>query len=411
VKTVQTLKKNLHEYGSFSESSVLEDIERLSEQLRGARILHINATAFGGGVAEILHTLIPLMNDCGLDVDWKVIEAPSEFFDLTKRMHNALQGKEDILSQKDRSLFESVAKENARFIEASEYDIVVIHDPQPVGLPLFADFGNSRLVWRCHIDTSSPNPIFWEYLNSFLTSYDAGIFTLKSYAKEGIPIGEIYEIAPSIDPLSNKNRDLSDVELTNAVKKLGVDIRRPIITQVSRFDPWKDPMGVVDVYRGLKKKFEGLQLLMIGSMASDDPEGWKIYEDLLRYIGMDYDVKILSNFQGIGDIEVNASQRLSDVVIQKSLREGFALTMSEAMWKRTPVVGGNVGGIPLQVHHGVNGYLVNSVDEAIEYTGKILENPLMAEEMGNKGYEIARRDFLSTRHLYQYLQLFLDLTV
>ncbi len=190
------------------------------------------------------------------------------------------------------------------------------------------------------------------------------------------------------------------------MKKLGVDIRSPIITQVSRFDPWKDPMGVVDVYRGLKKRFEGLQLLMIGSMASDDSEGWKIYEDLLRYTGMDYDVKILSNFQGIGDIEVNASQRLSDVVIQKSLREGFALTMSEAMWKRTPVVGGNVGGIPLQIHHGVNGYLVNSIDETIEYTGKILENPIMAEEMGNKGYEIVRRNFLSTRHLYRICNYF-----
>jgi trehalose synthase len=410
VKTVQTVKKNLRKYGSFCESSVLEDIERLSEQLKGARILHINATAFGGGVAEILHTLIPLMNDCGLEVDWKVIEAPSEFFDLTKRMHNALQGKEDVLSKEDRSLFESVTKENARFIEASKYDVVVIHDPQPVGLPVFANFGSSKLVWRCYRHILSQPGLLG--IPQFVSaSYNAGIFTLKSYAKEGISIGEIYEIAPSIDPLSNKNRDLSNVELTNAVKKLGVDIRRPIITQVSRFDPWKDPMGVVDVYRGLKKRFEGLQLLMIGSMASDDPEGWKIYEDLLRYTGMDYDVKILSNFQGIGDIEVNASQRLSDVVIQKSLREGFALTMSEAMWKRTPVVGGNVGGIPLQIHHGVNGYLVNSIDETIEYTGKILENPIMAEEMGNKGYEIVRRNFLSTRHLYQYLQLFSDLIV
>ncbi len=180
MKTVQTVKKNLRKYGSFCESSVLEDIERLSEQLKGARILHINATAFGGGVAEILHTLIPLMNDCGLEVDWKVIEAPSEFFDLTKRMHNALQGKEDVLSKEDRSLFESVTKENARFIEASKYDVVVIHDPQPVGLPVFANFGSSKLVWRCHIDTSSPNPAFWEYLNSFLASYNAGIFTLKS---------------------------------------------------------------------------------------------------------------------------------------------------------------------------------------------------------------------------------------
>jgi trehalose synthase len=182
-----------------------------------------------------------------------------------------------------------------------------------------------------------------------------------------------------------------------------------VITQVSRFDPWKDPIGVVDVYRKLKRKFEDIKLLLIGSMASDDPEGWKIYEDLLRYIGMDYDVKVLSNFQGIGDIEVNAAQRVSKAVIQKSLREGFALTMSEAMWKKTPVVGGNVGGIPLQVHHGVNGYLVESVEETVECTRRILENPSRAAEMGAKGFEIVKKDFLSTRHLYQYLQLFRDL--
>ncbi|HNS35834.1 MAG TPA: glycosyltransferase, partial [Mesotoga sp.] len=194
------------------------------------------------------------------------------------------------------------------------------------------------------------------------------------------------------------------------LRKLGIESGKPVITQVSRFDPWKDPLGVVDAYRKLKERFRELQLLLIGSMASDDPEGWKIYEDLLRYSGMDYDIKVLSNFQNISDIEVNAAQRVSKVVLQKSLREGFALTVSEAMWKKTPVVGGNVGGIPLQIHHGINGYLVESVEDTVEYTGRILDDPGLAKEMGNKGYEIVKKDFLSTRHLHQYLQLFRDLT-
>ncbi|MBN2218724.1 MAG: glycosyltransferase [Kosmotogaceae bacterium] len=410
MRSTQVNKKLLKDYQPFVEKEAIERIIELSRELKGLRVLHVNATSFGGGVAEILHTLVPLMKDCGLEVDWKVIDAPPQFFDLTKRMHNALQGKEDFLSEKDKRLFEKVAKDNAPYIGVNEYDVAVLHDPQPVGLPTFADFGSCKLVWRCHIDTSSPNEVFWNYLNTFLSRYDAGIFTLKSYAKDGIAIDKIYDIPPSIDPLSNKNRRLHEPEMKEAMKKLGLVSGGPVISQVSRFDPWKDPMGVVDAYRQLKRKFPDLQLLLIGSMASDDPEGWKVYDDLLRYIGMDYDVKVLSNFHGIGDIEVNAAQRISRVVLQKSLREGFALTMSEAMWKETPVIGGNVGGIPLQVHHGVNGYLVDSVDETVEYTGRILENPDLAKEMGMKGYEIVKKHFLCTRHLMQYLELFRDLT-
>ncbi|RLL88317.1 glycosyl transferase family 1 [Mesotoga sp. H07pep.5.4] len=410
MRSTQVNKKLLKDYQPFVEEEVIESIIELSRELKGLRVLHVNATSFGGGVAEILHTLVPLMKDCGLEVDWKVIDAPPQFFDLTKRMHNALQGKKDFLSEEDKRLFEKVAKDNAAYIGIDEYDVAVLHDPQPVGLPAFANFGNCKLVWRCHIDTSSPNEVFWNYLNTFLSYYDAGIFTLKSYAKDGIAIDKIYDIPPSIDPLSNKNRMLSEEEMKKAMTKLGLVPGRPVIAQVSRFDPWKDPMGVVDAYRQLKRKFPDLQLLLIGSMASDDPEGWKIYEDLLRYIGMDYDVKVLSNFHGIGDIEVNAAQRISKVVLQKSLREGFALTMSEAMWKKTPVIGGNVGGIPLQVHHGVNGYLVESVDETVEYTKRILENPDLAKELGRNGYEIVKKHFLCTRHLLQYLELFRDLT-
>ncbi|KUK94495.1 MAG: Glycosyltransferase [Thermotogales bacterium 46_20] len=409
MKKVETVKKSLRDYEALISAEKIEEIESLSRELKGARVLHINATAYGGGVAEILHTLVPLMNDAGLVADWAVIEAPGEFFELTKRMHNALQGKDDKMNKEDKELFLRVTRENAQRYSFGAYDYVIIHDPQPVGLPEFVDFGEARLVWRCHIDTSSPNMDFWSFLNNHLGYYDAGVFTLRDYAKDGISINNIVEIPPSIDPLSNKNRALRDDELKLATKKLRVDVGRPIISQVSRFDPWKDPMGVVDVYRVLKEEFKGLQLLMIGAMASDDPEGWEIYDDLLRYAGTDYDIKVLSNFHGVAEIEVNAAQRISNVVLQKSIREGFALTMSEAMWKKTPVIGGNVGGIPLQVKHGVNGYLVNSIEETAEYTAKLLRDKELAREFGEKGHEIVKEHFLVTRHLVDYMRLFKSL--
>ncbi len=406
MKRVEIGRKNLADYEELISSEKVREIESLAGALKGAKVLHISATAYGGGVAEILHTLVPLMNDTSLVVDWVIIEGPSEFFELTKRMHNALQGKEDTVTDEDRGLFSTVTRTNADDYSFGEYDYVVIHDPQPVALPEFVDFGKAKLIWRCHIDTSSPNESFWTFLNSFLGKYAAGVFTLSDYAREGIAIDRIVNIPPSIDPLSDKNRDLTEKEMQTALKKLQVDRSKPIISQVSRFDPWKDPMGVVDVYRALKDEFFGLQLLMVGSMASDDPEGWKIYDDLLRYVGMDYNVKVLSNFHGIGEVEVNAAQRISDVVLQKSIREGFALTMSEAMWKKTPVIGGNVGGIPLQVKHGVNGYLVNDIDETIDYTAKLLRDRDLSRQFGEQGRRIVKEHFLTTRHLLDYLKLF-----
>ncbi|OAA30144.1 glycosyl transferase family 1 [Kosmotoga arenicorallina S304] len=404
---VRTGTKRLKDYREIIPLIEYEKIAKLGEELKGLKVLHINATAFGGGVAEILHTLVPLMNDVGLSAEWRVIAGSQEFFELTKRMHNALQGKEDDLSENDINLFRSITKKNSD-IDFGEYDVVVIHDPQPVALPEFVDKKNAKLVWRCHIDTSTPNKKFISFIDSFMKHYDAGIFTLKRYAGQ-LSVERLYEIPPSIDPLSDKNRELGEEEFKRAIAKLKIDPDKPVITQVSRFDPWKDPKGVVDTYRRLKKDYPDLQLLLIGSMATDDPEGWEVYEDLLRYVGMDYDIKVLTNLNGIGNIEVNAAQRISEVVLQKSLREGFALTVSEALWKNTPVIGGNVGGIPLQIVHGENGYLVNSVGEAIEYTGTLLKDPALRERMGNKGKEIVREKFLITRHLKDYLVLFRDL--
>jgi len=404
---VHTGSRSIKDYTGIIPHVEFEKILSLSSKLKGLKVLHINATAFGGGVAEILHTLVPLMNDVGLSADWKVIEGTQEFFELTKRMHNALQGKEDDLTEKDIELFMNITRKNSD-VNFGEYDVVVIHDPQPVAIPAVVNNGSAKLAWRCHIDTSTPNKKFMAFINSFMKHYDAGIFTLKRYAGQ-LSIERLYEIPPSIDPLSDKNRELTQEELKKSIEKLKIDPSRPVITQVSRFDPWKDPKGVVDTYRNLKKNHPELQLLLIGSMATDDPEGWEIYEDLLRYVGMDYDIKVLTNLNSIGNIEVNAAQKLSQVVLQKSLREGFALTVSEALWKGTPVVGGNVGGIPLQIIQNVNGYLVNSVEEATKYTDTLLKDPILREKMGNKGKEIVRDKFLITRHLKDYLELFRDL--
>jgi trehalose synthase len=323
-------------------------------------------------------------------------------------MHNALQGKEDVIEKHVKDLYIETTKKNAEELDARNYDVVIIHDPQPFALPEFYDFGKAKVIWRCHIDTSTPNKQYLNFLKRFTSGYSCAVFTLESYAGEfGFP--EIREIAPSIDPLSDKNRELTDEELRKACTKLKINAEKPLITQVSRFDPWKDPLGVVDVYRELKKSYNELQLLMVGSMASDDPEGWQIYEDILRYAGRDYDVGVYTNFHDVGNIEVNAAQKVSDVVLQKSLREGFALTVSEALWKGTPVVGGNVGGIPLQIKDNHNGYLVSSTEEAVEATRKILSDENLKRKLGENGKEIVRKEFLITRHLTDYLKLFRDL--
>ncbi|MFO7881790.1 MAG: glycosyltransferase [Kosmotogaceae bacterium] len=408
MKSVQISTKRIDDYLEFMDKEKKEELFGLMDKVKGIKVLNINATAFGGGVAEILQTLVPLMKDAGINVEWKVIEAEKEFYEFTKRMHNALQGKEDVIENHVKDLYLETAKKNAEELDARNYDVVIIHDPQPFALPEFYNFGNAKIVWRCHIDTSTPNKQYQDFLRQFASKYTCAIFTLKSYAGEfGFP--EIREIAPSIDPLSDKNRELTKEELKKACTKLKIDAEKPLITQVSRFDPWKDPLGVVDVYRELKKTYNDLQLLMIGSMASDDPEGWQIYEDILRYIGRDYDVGVYTNFHDVGNIEVNAAQKVSDVVIQKSLREGFALTVSEALWKKTPVVGGDVGGIPLQIKDNYNGYLIKSTDEAIEATRKILSSEDLKKKLGENGKETVRKNFLITRQLVDYLKLFSDI--
>jgi len=407
--TVSVRKLSLCQYkGTVGEKQV-EHIQRLAEKISGSSVVHVNSTSFGGGVSEILHRLVSLMQDVGLDAQWKVIEGTNKFFNATKTVHNALQGMKKPLNEELKKTYLQQNVANASQMEL-DYDYVVIHDPQPLALIKYYGKRYGKWIWRCHIDLSQPNRDFLGFLAPFISLYDASIFTMKQFVSSSLKLKEVAIIPPSIDPLSDKNKPLPDTTILSVLNRYDVDPEKPIITQVSRFDPWKDPLGVIDVYRLVKKKIPDAQLLLIGSMAPDDPEGWIYFERTARYAGADYDIHLLTDLVGVHDIEVNAFQRASNVVLQKSLREGFGLTISEALWKGVPVLGGNVGGIPLQVIHDVTGFLVKNVEDAAEKTIYLLKHPEIAKEMGEKGREHVRENFLITRHLEDYLKLFIHLS-
>ncbi len=411
--SVPTTPKSIESYRAVIGDERIEEILELANRIKGARVLHVNATGFGGGVAEILGTLIPLMNDVGLQADWQVIRGADEFFDVTKAMHNSLQGMYYDWTPAMREIWSSYNKLNADLFD-EDYDYVVIHDPQPAAIPTFLEERTGRRagkwVWRCHIDLTDAQVQVWDLLRPHIERYDAAIFTLPAYVKEGLQHPEIFCVPPAIDPLSPKNVELPQETCDAILTRYGVDPKRPMITQISRFDPWKDPLGVIDVYRVAKREIPDLQLVMIASMASDDPEGWDWYERTVRRAGEDFDIHILSNLNGVGNIEVNAFQRAARVVIQKSVREGFGLVVSEALWKSRPVVAGNVGGIPLQIVDGETGYLVNTSEECAEKLLYLLQHQAEADRMGSLGVEYVRDKFLTTRYLRDYLSIFCQLS-
>ncbi len=409
LQTVKLQPKSLADYAPIVGDEAIEHIRALAEPLKGARVVHVSATAFGGGVSEMLYTLVPLMRDVGLDARWQIITGSDEFFNVTKSFHNGLQGMGLPLTEAMKDIWRQYNEYNAAAFEG-EYDFVIVHDPQPAGMRVYRQGkGGRHWIWRCHIDTSTPNPAFWEFIVPYLQVYDAGIFTMQQYVGQGLTFPHLAIMTPTIDPLSPKNAAQSSEESRQIVRSYGLDLSRPLLTQVSRYDPWKDPLGVIDAYRLVKQEVPGVQLALLGSMASDDPEGWTYYDRTVRHAGEDFDIYILHNFHGVGNREVNAFQAISDVVIQKSTREGFGLVVTEALWKGTPVVGGNVGGIPLQVLDGETGFLVDSVETCAEKTLYLLQHPDEARRMGEQGREHVRKNFLSTRHLRDYLQLFTDL--
>lgn len=406
---VELPPKSLHDYAAIAGEETIEKIREEAKELKGARVLHINATAYGGGVAEILYTLVPLMRDVGLTADWQVIVGENQFFNVTKAFHNAMQGHQIEFTDEMRDTFLRNNELNAGLLEG-DYDYVIVHDSQPAALLHYAQRrGGAHWVWRCHIDTSTPFLPVRDFLKDYVLEYDAAIYTMESYVGTGMPFQSLYLIPPSIDPLADKNKQMDLVEAQNCVAKYKIDTKRPLLVQVSRFDPWKDPLGVIDAYRMVKQFVPEVQLALVGSMASDDPEGMVYYARTLRRSGEDFDIHVLSNLDGIGNKEVNAFQTAADVVIQKSTREGFGLVVTEALWKGKPVVGGKVGGIPLQTLDGDTGFLVDTVEGCADSCLFLLQNKDREQEMGVRAKEHVRQNFLSTRHLSDYLRLFRDL--
>jgi trehalose synthase len=401
--------KSLADYASLATRGLMDEIRALAEPLAGKRVLHLSATAFGGGVAEINYTLVPLMLDAGLEVEWRIIRGADDFFNVTKTIHNALQGNPQGLSESHHEIFHRYQELNARDL-TDDYDFVVVHDPQPVGLIDHFPDSKAQWIWRGHIDFSTPNPEVLSFLLPSIARYDATIFHLPEYAPRADGLPPAYIWPPAIDPLAPKNMALSAEDAAYIVDQFGIDVERPLLTQVSRFDPWKDPLGVIDAYRLVKQELPDVQLALVGSMAHDDPEGWDYYNATVEYADGDPDVYILSNLNNVGSVEVNAFQVHSGVVIQKSIREGFGLTVSEALWKARPTVAGRVGGIVVQISDGETGRLVDSSEECAAACLEALRDPEGARMCALRGKEYVRTHFLTPRLLRDWLTLFNRLT-
>jgi trehalose synthase len=397
--------KSLGDYTHVAGRPLIAEIRELAEPLQGLKVLHLSATAFGGGVAEILYTLIPLMNDVGIDAQWQVMLGREEFYNVTKRLHNALQGNPDSLSDEEWEIFERFNKLNAAELTEG-WDVIIVHDPQPLAIHDHVAGHGRMWVWRCHIDLSNPNDDAIEHIVPHVRSYDETVFHLEDYVPPGIDGKPVNICPPAIDPLSPKNMAFSPEDAAFVCEQFGLDVDRPLMCQVSRFDPWKDPIGVIDAYRVVKQEMPEVQLALVGSMATDDPEGWEFFNSTMAYADGDPDVHILNNLNQVGAIEVNAFQSQADVVIQKSTREGFGLTVSEALWKARPFIGGDVGGIPLQVTDGETGYLVSSPEECADRSMRILRDPDLGRRLGRGGKEHVRRNFLTPRLLRDWLRIF-----
>ncbi len=397
--------KALADYATIASRGLMDQIRALAEPLAGKRVLHLSATAFGGGVAEINYTLVPLMRDAGLETDWRIIHGQDEFFDVTKTIHNALQGAERSLTPEQQEVFRRYNRLNAEALEG-EYDFVIVHDPQPAAVVEDARSVGQYWIWRCHIDLSEPNREVLDFLAPSIARHDAAVFHRRQYVPSGAPLPPAYIWPPAIDPLAPKNMALSAEDASYIVDQFGIDVERPLVTQVSRFDPWKDPIGVIDAWRLVRKRHPEVQLALVGSMAHDDPEGWDLYTRTIEAADGDPDIYILSNLNNVGSVEVNAFQVHSAAVVQKSVREGFGLTVTEALWKGRPVVAGRVGGIVDQVQDGETGFLVSSVEECADAISAILDDPERARLMARKGKEHVRANFLTPRLLRDWLALF-----
>ena len=394
---------SLDRFGDILGDEAIENIYAEASSLSEETLVHINSTYQGGGVAEILNSLIILMNDVGIKTDWRVLHGNPDFFSVTKKFHNALQGEKINLTDLKKKIYYITNANNAIFTHLN-HDFVIVHDPQP--LPIITCYKKRQSwVWRCHIDISDPMKALWNYLKMFILKYDAMIVSMDKFRERDLPdhIMPQYIIRPSINPLNIKNANISESTISKYMEKMGITQDKPIISQVSRFDKWKDPEGMIRIFRLIKKKVD-CKLVLMGSMATDDPEGQDIFENVEKTVGDDKDIHLVMNAP---DIAVNALQRASSVVIQRSLKEGFAITVSEALWKGTPVVASSVGGIPSQVIDGKDGYLLEPMD-LDGFADKIIHlinNPDVAKKMGQYGRNHVKNNFLITRHLLDYIHL------
>ncbi len=405
--TIPVQPRRLEDYAADAGETAVERLREAARALKGARLLHLNSTAFGGGVAELLYTQVPLMHDLGIEATWAVLEGSDEYFAVTKDVHNGLQGADIAWTPEKESIYWERMRANAAELD-TDFDVVFVHDPQPAGLIRVLEEAGARTgawAWRCHIDMSAPNAAVWSFFEPLVNRYDAAVFTMEDFAQPGIRGPRVAFIPPSIDPTSSKNHELHEETIREILVAYDIDTERPIVSQVSRFDPWKDPLGVIDAYRAARERIPGLQLIMAGSLASDDPEGIQYLDLTEEHRDSDPDIHLFTNLQNVGNIEINAFQRASAVVIQKSTREGFGLVVSEGMWKGRPVIGGNVGGIRLQIEDGVNGFLVASVDECADRMVGLLEDEELRSRMGRAAHERVRERFLSTRELEEYCRL------
>ncbi len=410
--TVPVPEKHLADYAQAAGEEAVERLREAARPLQGARLLQLNSTAFGGGVAELLYTHVPLLNDLGIETTWAVLEGSDDYFAVTKAVHNALQGASVEWTARMATTYWDRIVANAAEIP-DDYDLYLIHDPQPAAVLRVLEEEDRRRghwLWRCHIDLSVPHPPVWEFFEPIVNRYDAAIFTMQDFVQPGVSGPEVALIPPSIDPLSVKNRPVSDETLREVLDAYAIDPKRPIVTQVSRFDPWKDPLGVIDAWRRARAEIPDVQLIMAGSLASDDPEGMAYLDLTEEHRAGDPDIHLFTNLQGVGDLQVSVFQQAAEVVVQKSTREGFGLVVSEAMWKGKPVVGGNVGGIRLQISDGENGFLVDDVGSAAERIVRLLHDPDLRERMGAAARERVRDGFLSLRELEDYLRLAVRLT-
>lgn len=398
----------LESYAQVAGEDVIDHLRQLTEPLRGRKVVHVNSTKLGGGVAEILTKMVPLMGELGLDCSWEVISGDGDFYHCTKSFHNALQGNHVDVGEHLLRAFEQTNARNAEELRNTleEADVVFVHDPQPAPLLGLCPGRKGKWIWRCHIDISRPYRPIWRYLRRFVTGYDASIFSLAAFAQP-LPHPQ-YLVPPSIDPLTEKNMDLSADEVASVYGRFDIDPERPTVVQVSRFDRFKDPVGVIQAYRLAKRFTPSLQLVLAGGGASDDPEGEIVLAEVREAAGNDPDVHVLL-LPADAHRTINALQRAADIVIQKSLREGFGLTVTEGLWKGKPVIGGDTGGIRLQVIDHHTGFLVNSPEGAALRIRYLLQHRGKLQEMGEKGRQLVRDNFLLTRHLREYLTLMVAL--